>query len=125
VTYVAHLDGRVVGYYALTASELAHDDAPPELIRRMPHRPVPVVRLVRLAVDRRHQGTGLGARLLRAALLSSANAADIIGARAVVVDAKDPVAAAFYEHFDFDPFPDDPFSLYLAMHDLHVEPGDD
>jgi predicted N-acetyltransferase YhbS len=123
VTYVAHLDGRVIGYYALTASELAHYEAPPDLARRMPRHPVPVVRLARLAVDRRHQGTGLGAGLLRAALLGSVNAADIIGARAVVVDAKDAMAAAFYEHFDFVPFSGEPFRLYRAMRDLRTALG--
>jgi GNAT superfamily N-acetyltransferase len=123
VTYVAHLDGRVIGYYALTAGELAHDDAAPELARRMPRHPIPVIRLARLAVDRRHQGAGLGAGLLRAALLGSVNAADVIGARAVVVDAKDPVAAAFYEHFDFVPFPDEPFRLYRAIRDLRAALG--
>lgn len=118
VTYVAQVDDRVVGYYAITASEVAQDDAPPELTRRAGRHPIPVIRLARLAVDRSYRGQGLGAGLLREALLSAANAAEIIGARAIVVDAKDDEAAAFYRHFEFEPFPEDRHKLYLAMKDL-------
>lgn len=118
VTYVAHVDDRVIGYFAITASEVAQDDAPAELTRRVARYPIPVIRLARLAVDLGHRGTGLGAALLREALVRSAQAADIIGARAVVVDAKDDEAARFYEHFEFEPFPGDARKLFLMMKDL-------
>jgi GNAT superfamily N-acetyltransferase len=118
VTQVAHVDDVVIGYYTLVASEVAHADAPPALNRRVARHPIPVLRLARLAVDRRYQGTGLGAGLLREALHGAARAADIVGARAVVVDAKDDRAAAFYAHFEFEPFPDDPHTLFLTMRAL-------
>lgn len=120
VTYVAVVDGSVAGYYAIAASAVAYDEAPPGLARKVARHPIPVIRLARLAVDRGHQGTGLGGALLREALRSAANAADIVGARAVVVDAKDDAAAAFYRRFDFDPFPDEPHALYLLMKDLRA-----
>jgi hypothetical protein len=34
---------------------------------------------------------------------------------AVIVDAKDDAAAAFYRHFDFSPLQSDPRRLYLPM----------
>jgi GNAT superfamily N-acetyltransferase len=117
VTYVAHVGGEVIGYYAIVASEVASDEAPPELARKAGRHPIPVVRLVRLAVDRHYRGRGLGAGLLRDALLRGAMAAELIGARAVVVDAKDD-AVTFYTHFDFAPFPDQPTKLFLSMRTL-------
>lgn len=122
VTYVALVDDRVVGYFAVAASAVAYDDAPPALAKKAARHPIPVIRLARLAVDRSRQGSGIGAALLREALRSAVNAADIIGARAVVVDAKDDDAAAFYRHFDFDPFPDQPHQLYLLMKDVPWRP---
>ena len=114
VTYVAHVDDEVLGYYAVVASEIALDDAPADLPRRAGRHPIPVIRLVRLAVDRRVQGKGLGAGLLRDALARAAAVADMIGALAVVVDAKDD-AVAFYTRYDFVPFPGQPTMLYLPM----------
>ena len=45
-------------------------------------------------------------------------AADIIGARAVVVHAKDTQAKFFYEHFGFESSSIDPFHLYLLLKDI-------
>ncbi|MEG1767691.1 MAG: GNAT family N-acetyltransferase [Comamonas sp.] len=45
--------------------------------------------LARLAVDRDHQGKGLGKARLRDALLRTAQAADIAGIRCLLVHAKD------------------------------------
>src|SRR3712207_7587058 len=45
---------------------------------------------------------GLGAALLRDALLRAAQAADIIGCRALLVHATDRNAQAFYQRFGFE-----------------------
>jgi predicted N-acetyltransferase YhbS len=99
-TYVLCRDERVVGYYALAMSSVAHVDAPGRLKRGMPD-PVPVVLLARLALDRPERGTGLGGDLLVDALRRCVRGAREFGARAVVVDAIDANAAAFYRHFGF------------------------
>ncbi len=65
--------------------------------------------LARLAVDRVFQGKGLGTALLKDALLCITAAAEIVGIRAVLVHAKDDRAQGFYEHFNFDPSPTDPY----------------
>jgi predicted GNAT family N-acyltransferase len=98
-TYVLCRD-RVVGYYALAMSSVAHVAAPGRLRRGMPD-PVPVVLLARLALDAAEQGAGLGGDLLLDALRRCVRGAREFGARAVVVDASDENAAAFYRHFDF------------------------
>lgn len=74
--------------------------------------------LARLAVVVDRQGCGLGAGLLKEAILRTLQAADIAGLRMFVVHAKDEAARAFYERFDFLPSPTDPLHLFLPMKDL-------
>ena len=74
--------------------------------------------LARLAVDHTEQGRGLGKGLLKDALLRTLQAADIAGLRAIVVDAKDEQARAFYEKFDFVRSPIDDFHLMLLIKDV-------
>lgn len=74
--------------------------------------------LARLAIDKDERGTGLGKALLRDALRRIAQAADIVGARAVLVHAIDEQAKKFYEHFDFEPSPVHDLHLMLLMKDL-------
>ena len=59
----------------------------------------------RFAIDRAHQGAGLGAELLREALLSAVAAGRLTGARVMLVDAISENAAAFYQRFGFEPSP--------------------
>jgi GNAT superfamily N-acetyltransferase len=99
-TYVLCRDERVVGYYALAMSAVAHEAAPRRLRRGMPD-PVPVVLLARLALDQRERGVGLGGELLIDALRRCVRGGREFGARAVVVDAIDDDAAEFYCHFGF------------------------
>ena len=63
-------------------------------------------------------GKGVGSALLKDALLRTAQAAETIGARALLVHAKDNEARAFYEHFNFESSPSDPYHLLLIMKDL-------
>lgn len=99
-TYVLCRGEDLIGYYALAMSSVAHEQAPGRLRRGMPD-PVPVVLLARLALDRREQGAALGGHLLADALARSVRGGREFGARAVVVDAVNDEAAAFYRHFDF------------------------
>ena len=74
--------------------------------------------LTRLAVDRRFHGQGLGAGLLKDAMLRTLQAAEIAGLRAIIVHAKDDEARAFYEHFDFAPSPSDPHHLMVLLKEV-------
>jgi len=81
---------------------LGHTGAPSRLRRGQPD-PVPVLLIARLGLDRSVQGRGLGADLLRDALIRAVAGAHQYGARAVVLDALDETAAAFYTHHGFLP----------------------
>jgi GNAT superfamily N-acetyltransferase len=77
-----------------------------------------VVLLARLAVDVSIPRKGVGSALLKDALLRTAQAAETIGARALLVHAMDDEARAFYEHFTFEASPSDPYHLLLKMKDI-------
>jgi predicted GNAT family N-acyltransferase len=107
---------RVLGYYTLSASVVTLTDLPDELTRRLPRYPqLPVTLLGRLAVDQSARVQRLGEHLLLDALHRSLTHADEIAAMAVVVDAKDENAAAFYRHYGFIPLQAQPRRLYVPM----------
>jgi GNAT superfamily N-acetyltransferase len=117
-TYVTARSGVVAGYYSLTVGGVEHRVVPERVSKGLARHLVPVMVLARLAVDLREQGRGIGKRLLRDALTRTVQAADIAGIRALFVSAKDDEARAFYQHFNFDPSPADPYQLFLIMKDL-------
>ena len=55
---------------------------------------------------------------VRDAILRAAQAADIVGCRALLVHAKDPAAQAFYRKFGFESSPVNELHLYLLMKDI-------
>jgi len=124
-TYVTLRDNRVIGYDTLAAGSIRHDEAPPRIARGLGKYPIPIILLARLAVDQAEKGKGLGKALLKDALLRATQASDIVGARAVLVHAKDLSAQAFYCKFGFTPFPDHELHLFLLMKDIKdiVQPG--
>jgi hypothetical protein len=99
-TYVVAKELRVRGYYSLSAGSITHDQATERVKKGLARHPIPVILLARLAVE------------------VSAHAADTIGARALLVHAKDDGAKAFYEHFTFEASPSDSYHLLLIMKDL-------
>jgi GNAT superfamily N-acetyltransferase len=100
--YIAgHLQsGSIAGFYTLSAADIPLNDLPPEITKRLPRYPtLPAARLGRLAVDTRFVGQKLGATLLADAILRAA--ASEVAVFAMVVDAKDAQAEAFYHHHGF------------------------
>ncbi len=77
--------------------------------------PVPVALLGRLAVDASVQGQGIGKHLLQDAVIRVAQASDVIGMRAIVVDALDEQAKTFYEQYGFVSSPISPFKLMVTI----------
>ncbi len=117
-TYVALSGSTVAGYYALTAGSVHKHESPQRIAKGLANHPIGVVLLARLAVDRSQHGKGLGKALLFDALSRIEEAADIVGVRAVMVHAIDDEARRFYEHFEFEASPVDPFLLMLLLKDL-------
>lgn len=107
-------DQSIAGYYTIAATSVPLVGLPPSTAKKLPRYPlVPAVRMGRLAVDQKFKGQGLGGALLADAL-NRAFVSDIV-AYAMLVDAKDAEAAAFYQHHGFIPLPDSPLSLFLPL----------
>lgn len=104
----------VLGYYALAAGAIAHQEATSAIRRNMPD-PVPVMVLARLAVDARAQGIKLGAALLQDAVARVRTVAENAGVRALLVHALNDRAMQFYEHYGFRESPVHPMTLMLSM----------
>ena len=117
-TYVATAGAEVAGYYSLVVGEVAYAEAAERLKKGLAQHPIPVMLLARLAIRLDWQGQGLGAGLLKDAMIRTAHAAQIAGIRAMVVHAKDEPARAFYAHFGFQPSPSDPLHLFMLVKDI-------
>lgn len=116
-TYVVTSGARVVGYYSLATGSVEAAKATGKARRNMPD-PIPVIIIGRLAVDRAVQGQGLGSALLRDALVRIVAAAEVVGARAVLLHAISEEAKRFYRHHGFVESPVDPMTLMITIADV-------
>jgi ribosomal protein S18 acetylase RimI-like enzyme len=113
--FIATPDSIVVaGYYTLAAASIPLLELPEAEKKQLPRYSVlPAALIGRLAVDRRFQGRGLGGVLLFDALKRATLAEPAIFA--MIVDAKDDDAAAFYNRYGFRSFASRPMSLFLPL----------
>lgn len=105
---------EVMGYYALAAGAVAHQDATRSIRQNMPD-PVPVMVLARLAVDARAQGMKLGAAMLQDALQRCVLVSQNTGVRAMLVHALNDRARQFYEYYGFKASPTHSMTLMLRL----------
>ena len=114
--------GRVAGYYTLAAGGVALTHLPQALIKRLPRYPsVPVARVGRLAVDLAFQGQKLGGALLADAAIRAARSE--VAVFALVVDAKDGAAEAFYRHHGFERFGTQTRQLIVSLKNFAQDAG--
>ncbi|CAN7691562.1 GNAT family N-acetyltransferase [Rhizobium sp. LjRoot254] len=115
-TYVA-LDAAdrttIHGFYTLSPAQVEFHRVP-DLARPKGGRyPVGGFRLGRLAVSKSLHGKGLGGQLLVAAAIRCMRASVEMGGTAMMIDAKDQGAAAWYRLYGAVPLNDAPLSLLL------------
>ena len=104
----------IVGYYTFAAASISVDDLPIEDTRRLPRYPTfPAGLTGRLAIDQRCHRQGFGAALLADAVLRAMRADPAIFA--LLVDAKDDRAAAFYRTHGFRALANRPLTLFLSV----------
>jgi GNAT superfamily N-acetyltransferase len=111
-------DGRIAGYYTLSADRIRGDDLSPELVKtlKLPrYDAFPATLIGRLACDLSFKGRGLGDVLLADALEVALRASQTIASVAVLVDAKDENARRFYRDFGFLSFPEESKRLFIPM----------
>ena len=106
---------QLAGFYTLSAGSVNCSDLPLLLAKTLPRYPVPIALIGRLAVDSHFQGKGLGSILLADACQKVAKASTTLAVMGIVVNAKDKMAAGFYQHFGFIPLPGQPDRLLLPV----------
>jgi ribosomal protein S18 acetylase RimI-like enzyme len=107
-------EGAVAGYYTFAATSLPLTELSDLEKKRLPRYPLlPAGLIGRLAIDGGFRGQGLGSALIVDAALRAARADPAIFA--LIVDAKDEAAAAFYRHLEFRPFQSRPLSHFVAV----------
>lgn len=94
--------GLIAGLYAISAWSMDRRVIHGFLARNAPQA-VSVILLGRLATSLDARGIGLGKDLLAHAIRQATIAADALGARALVTEAKDASATSFYEHMGMKP----------------------
>ncbi|RTL56518.1 MAG: GNAT family N-acetyltransferase [Rhodocyclaceae bacterium] len=106
---------RVLGFYSLSPASIDYARTPTLVKKGLARYDVPVFRLARLAVDQTLHGLGLGGQLLLAAGRRCLLAAVEVGGVALLIDAKNERAAAWYESYGALPLLDTPRSLVLPL----------
>ncbi|HJM49529.1 MAG TPA: GNAT family N-acetyltransferase [Alphaproteobacteria bacterium] len=107
---------RVVAFVGLTVGGISRKEVTVKLKRNMPDS-VPVAIIGRLGVDLNHSGQGIGQDMVFEGLRQAMAASVHAGMAAVLVIAKNPRAAAWYEEIGFTPLADDPLRLVIRLED--------
>ncbi|MCM2311250.1 MAG: GNAT family N-acetyltransferase, partial [Steroidobacteraceae bacterium] len=107
--------GMILGYYSLSAASLAFERLIDADRTGLPAYPIPAVRIGRLAASAAHRGQRLGELLLQNAIKRSLTARHTLGVYAVLVDAKDAAAEAFYRKYGFRLCDEHSRQLYLPL----------
>lgn len=125
VTYLCHRDGErtILGYFSLSAGSVAKAEATDTVARRAPD-PVPAVLVgcLGVALGERRPGR-LGSALLPSAIVKAVAAAEVIGARCVLVHAIDEDARKFHADRGCDPSAVSPLTLMLHPDDVAASVG--
>jgi GNAT superfamily N-acetyltransferase len=117
---VVHEADRVIGYYGLAPTAILPSTLPRSIRAGQPPNPVPCLLLGQLATDQNWIGKGIGAGLLKHALQRCVAAADLVGGRALIVNAVDIEAAGFWARRGFIPSKDDPLVRFRSIADIAV-----
>jgi GNAT superfamily N-acetyltransferase len=115
---VVHESNRVVGYYGLAPTAVVPSTMPRSIRTGQPPDPVPCLLLGQLATDQNWTGKGIGTGLLKHALQRCVTAAGLIDGRALIVNAVDAEAAAFWKRRGSVASKDDPLMLFRSIADI-------
>jgi GNAT superfamily N-acetyltransferase len=115
VVMVVHEGRRVVGYYGLAPTAVVPAALPRSIRTGQPPDPVPCLLLGQLATDQAWAGQGIGTGLLKHALARCVAGASLVGGRALIVNAVDDEAAAFWQRRGFIRSKDDRLILFQSI----------
>lgn len=107
---------EVYGYYTLSSYTLTNDEA--KNITKSKYPTIPTMLLGRLAIDQKYHRQGHGHILMEHVFDNYMEARKLMGMVGLVVEAIDDNAVKFYEQYDFEPLPDNPYKLILMDQDI-------
>ena len=118
--FVTTQEPETLGFYALAMGAVSRSDLPEALKPGRRPDPCPVLILARLAVDQRAQGRGIGAALLKDALLRAYKLSNEVGFAALLVHCANDQAREFYlsQSSHFVPCPGAENHLVLPLRGL-------
>ena len=99
-TFLLVNEDKILGFYTLSSAQIAFNELPPELNKRLPHYPIPAIRIARLGVSKDKQRQGIGSLLLKSAFKRIMTAFINVGISFIIVEAK-PQSKGFYEKYGF------------------------
>ena len=105
----------VQGHYTLSALSIDLSALPSDFAKKLPKHPIPDALIGRLAVSSESQRTGIGKLLLADAIQRTLAVSDEIAVYAMVVDALNTEAKAFYRSFGFIKLSSDTNRLFLPL----------
>lgn len=106
---------RILGFYSIAPATLSHESLPDALRRGLARHDVPGFRLARLATDKSVQGQGIAGQLLVAAARRCIRAAQEVGGKILIIDAKNDRAARWYKSYGGIGLDDAPHTLVMAL----------
>ena len=106
---------KILGFYTLSAAQVDVQQLSDAERKKLPRYPVPCFRMGRLACAIESRGVGIGEILIGCAVDRCLHARNLVGAYAILVDAKDEKAKSFYQRYGFVPCVDAPMTLYLPL----------
>lgn len=105
---------QIVGFYSLSAFTLSLDEVPENIAVKLPrYDHIPAALIGRLARHEKSRGTGIGELLIADALHRIINVAHELAVFAIVVEAKNERASAYYQSLGFIPFPTHADRLFM------------
>ena len=111
----AAVPNRVLGFYTVTPSAVAHEDVPASMTKGLAQHEVAGFKLARIATDVAVAGKGLGGQLLVAAALRCLRIAAEGGGVLLIIDAKNERAAQWYAGYGAEPLHDRPLTLVMPL----------
>ena len=106
---------QIFGFYTLSAAQIAIQQLNDADRKKLPRYPVPCFRMGRLARTIESRGAGIGEVLIGCAVDRCLHARSLVGAYALLVDAKDEKAKSFHARYGFIPCVDASLTLYLPL----------
>ena len=106
---------NILGFYTLSAAQIDVQQLSDTERKKLPRYPIPCFRMGRLARAIESREAGLGEILIGCAVDRCLYARSLVGAYALLVDAKNEKAKLFYERYGFSPCVDAPMTLYLPL----------